>query len=46
MRGGVAASDVTYILFPGRTVRPVESHRAAVRAGHAAARELVSAAAR
>ncbi|WP_223206240.1 glycoside hydrolase family 75 protein [Streptomyces xanthii] len=46
VRGGVAASDVTYILFPGRTVRPVESHRAAVRAGHAAARELVSAAAR
>ncbi|WP_343245942.1 glycoside hydrolase family 75 protein [Streptomyces sp. SID5785] len=44
--GGVARSEVTYILFPGTTAEPLESHRAAVTAGRAAARTLVRSAAR
>ncbi|MFD8568990.1 glycoside hydrolase family 75 protein [Streptomyces sp. NPDC059639] len=42
VRGGTA-DDVTYILFPGTTARPIESHRAAVKAGETAARKFVTA---
>ncbi|WP_428956643.1 glycoside hydrolase family 75 protein [Streptomyces sp. cg35] len=42
VRGG-AAGEVTYILFPGTTARPIESHRSAVAAGEAAARKLLRA---
>ncbi|WP_338693540.1 glycoside hydrolase family 75 protein [Streptomyces sp. Q6] len=42
IRGG-AGNEVTYILFPGTTARPIESHAAAVTAGEAAARKLVRA---
>ncbi|MFJ8821074.1 glycoside hydrolase family 75 protein [Streptomyces sp. NPDC102467] len=40
VRGG-AAGEVTYILFPGATARPIESHRAAAEAGRTAARKLL-----
>lgn len=42
VRGG-AGNEVTYILFPGTTARPIESHRSAVAAGQAAARKFLRA---
>ncbi|WP_353940609.1 glycoside hydrolase family 75 protein [Streptomyces sp. HUAS MG91] len=42
VRGGTA-DEVTYILFPGTTARPIESRRAAATAGQAAARKFVAA---
>ncbi|WP_372350586.1 glycoside hydrolase family 75 protein [Streptomyces sp. KL116D] len=42
VRGG-AGGDVTYILFPGASARPIESHRSAVSVGEAAARKLLRA---
>ncbi|MEU6847207.1 glycoside hydrolase family 75 protein [Streptomyces sp. NPDC046716] len=42
VRGGTA-DEVTYILFPGTTARPIESRRAAATAGRAAAGKLVAA---
>nr|WP_237551957.1 glycoside hydrolase family 75 protein [Streptomyces sp. SID8367] len=42
VRGGTA-DEVTYILFPGTTARPIESRTAAATAGRAAARKFVTA---
>ncbi|WP_307805186.1 glycoside hydrolase family 75 protein [Streptomyces sp. VRA16 Mangrove soil] len=42
VRGGTA-DEVTYILFPGVTARPIESHAAAVTAGQAAAKKFLAA---
>lgn len=43
--GGVPAKDVTYILFPGETAKPIESGASATERGRAAARKLIRAAA-
>ncbi|WP_018532781.1 MULTISPECIES: glycoside hydrolase family 75 protein [unclassified Streptomyces] len=42
VRGGTA-DEVTYVLFPGTTARPIENHGAAITAGQAAARKFLAA---